>query len=76
MKEPNSNSARMVSFAAAMELFAFVLMAAGDTNVLLLSIMGVCAVVLILVAVSAWKKYFERLMDYKITQASDNQPDS
>lgn len=72
MKKPNPLIAYLMSVAATLDLFAFVLMAAGDNHGLPLIVMGVCVVVLILLSVSTWKMYFERLMDCRIRQ--DNQP--
>jgi hypothetical protein len=71
-KVTNPRHAWGMTLAAALDLFAFVLLASSNPSPLLLALFGLCEVVLILCAVGAWKQYFEFRMD----QLTPQRPDS
>ena len=59
-----------LTIAAALDLFAFVLLAASNPSPILLSLFGLCEVVLILCAVGAWKKYIENMIETRCRKPS------
>ena len=64
--KPESKAAWIITVAATLDLFAFVLLGKANTSPLLLGFFGLCEVSLILFAVQAWKSYFEKLIAYKV----------
>ncbi|MEI6647729.1 MAG: hypothetical protein WCP12_16960 [bacterium] len=63
--KPGAKVAWVITIAATFDLFAFVMLVKGNVSLLLLSVFGVCSVSLILLAVYAWKSYFENLIAHK-----------
>jgi hypothetical protein len=68
--KPSPGAAWGSTVAAALDLFAFVLLGHGNTSPLLLAFFGLCEVVLILCAAVAWKTYFENFVSYKLSEKS------
>ena len=60
-----------MTVAAALDLFAFVLLAQANASTLLLALFGLCGVVLILCAAGAWKTYLENFVSHKISERID-----
>lgn len=76
MKKCSSpRQAWMLTIAAALDLFAFVLMASAPPHLTLLMIFGICEVVLILCAVAAWLQVIEHRME-QLSRAPDAPADS
>ena len=75
MKKPNQHQPWMISLAAALDLCAFVFMAASNSGKALLYLFGACELVLILSAIGAWKRYFEALIDYRLRELQGSDKD-
>jgi|GEM_PF-2008554 hypothetical protein len=73
--KPSPRSAWGMTVAAALDLFAFVLVARASSSSLLIIIFGLCEVVLILSAAGAWKAYFENFISHKLSEKSDAEQD-
>ena len=72
MIKPTTQQPWIMSLAAAMDLCAFVFMAASNLEITLLAVVGACELALILIAIFAWKKYFEVLIDYRFRELQDS----
>ena len=73
IKKPTSTVAWLLSLAAVLDLWAFVVMASSNSNGL--ELFGACELVLILIAIGAWKRYFEALIDYRLRQLQGSEKD-
>lgn len=70
MSKPSPRDAQATSTAAACMLFVFVLSAGSDTQPLLLPVVGVISLLLTVLAVSRWRKYFEALIEFRIAESA------
>ncbi len=68
LKKPTGDAAWAASSAAGLDLCAFVLLAASNAGAGILVFFGGCELALILLAIRAWKKYFEGLIDYRVRE--------
>lgn len=66
MNKPKPGAAWSITLAAALDLFAFVLLANVDASSRMLLIFGACELVLIVAATGMWQQYFEQLIDFKM----------
>ena len=67
MKNPTKPQAAWgMTFAAGLDLIAFVLLASANTEPNILFLFGACEFILILGAVYFWKQYFEDLIELKL----------
>jgi hypothetical protein len=64
--KPAAKAAWTITVAATLDLFAFVLLSKANASWLHLSVFGLCEVGLILLAVQAWKSYFEKLIAHRV----------
>jgi len=73
IKKPTAVVAWLLSLAAAFDLYAFVFMA--SSNATGRELFGACELVLILIAIAMWKRYFEALIDYRLRQLQGPEKD-
>ena len=66
--KPVAKVAWGITAGATLDLFAFVLLGKANASLLLLSVFGLCEVALILLAVHAWKSYFEKFIAHKLSE--------
>jgi hypothetical protein len=65
-KRPKATAAWCMTIAAILDMFAFVLLAKGDSPLRTLIVLGACELMFIVITVILWKQYFEELIDFKI----------